>query len=146
MKTEDQIKAAIHWIEKLATAEKDGIKQGERILGSATKGYCCLGYGCVVSGLSFYVKASFSESLRKTVGLLTDEGMSFRPSKEGVFFNMFGRPVNLMRKHDFCLPYLNDEKGYSFKKISKRLQKYPNQYFLPEVAKGIKEHFAGASA
>ena len=36
---------AIQWIEKLMTAEQDGVKQGIGMLGDAELGYCCLGYG-----------------------------------------------------------------------------------------------------
>ncbi|GEM_PF-1728058 len=145
MKTEDQIKAAILWLEDLMTATDRGIGQTKEELGNKAIGFCCLGRACVVTKIKYRGLTATSSALVGKVGLLSEVGASHYEKIEppiteeddiGMLVSSWTR-----RSTPSCAQ-MNDKEGYSFKKISKRLQKYPNQYFLPEVAKGIKEHFA----
>jgi hypothetical protein len=124
MSNENQIKNAINWIEKLATAEKDGIKRGTRQLKSANGGFCCLGYGCFLGNIEYRPEASFSEDFTESVGLHDD----------------MGTPIS---NGSSCVT-MNDSLSLSFSEISAELKEYVSDYFIPEVAKGINEHFDNA--
>jgi hypothetical protein len=116
-----QSASAINWIEKLATAEKDGIKQGRDRLGNQSLGFCCIGYGCHVGEISYHPRDKSSGAFQRSVGLLNINGMPLiGPS---------------------CVS-MNDTKKWGFSDISAALQKDPSEYFIPSVAKSIKEHFA----
>jgi hypothetical protein len=118
-----QSASAINWLEKLATAEKDGIKQGKGKLGNADRGFCCLGYGCFVGNIPHRTTDGSNKKFQKSVGLMTATGLPDSGS------------------HGSCSS-MNDDMEYSFSKISQVLQEYPHHYFIPEVAQSIKEHFA----
>ena len=124
MNTETQIKNAVLWIEKLMTAEKDGIRQGARQLGDEELGFCCLGYGCFVTSTPYDPEHAFSEEFQKVVGLKDEMGMSMS--------SKLGRSCVAM----------NDNDGFTFPQIALQLNTFPDEYFEPSVAKGIKEHFA----
>jgi hypothetical protein len=119
-----QSENAILWIEKLLAAKKDGVKQLIGMLGNQGDGFCCLGYGCSVTGTDYSHRETGSKAFAAKTGLI----------------NRLGETTSGLDHYD--LYYLNDSEGWGFARIAKRLQKYPHQYFLPEVAKSIKEHFA----
>jgi hypothetical protein len=122
MKTQSE--NAILWIEKLLTAKADGVKQGRGNLGNFEDGFCCLGYGCEINKIDYADEDGSSHFFMKTVGLLDIQGSTAKYNR------------------DFRLVDLNDRQRWGFTRIARRLQKYPHQYFITEVAKSIKEHFA----
>jgi predicted GNAT superfamily acetyltransferase len=122
MNTETQIKNAVLWIEKLMTAEKDGVKQGRTILGDQEKGYCCIGYGCHVTQTFYDPSQALSSCFHGVVGLFDDCG-------------------NTLTNGYSCVA-MNDARRFTFLQIAEQLTAAPFQYFHPDVAQGIKEHFA----
>ena len=122
MNTETQINNAVLWIEKLMTADKDGIRQGARSLGDEELGFCCLGYGCFVTSTPYDPEHASSGEFQKAVGLKDEMGMS----------SGYGRSCVAM----------NDRDGFTFSQIALQLNTFPYEYFEPSVAQRIKEHFA----
>jgi hypothetical protein len=117
-----QSENAILWIEKLLTAEADGIKQGKRQLGDAERGFCCLGYGCFVTEIKYNPRLALSFEFRKGVGLIDSCGSS-----------------NVGRSS--CAS-MNDSRGFTFPQIAEQLRDNASSYFIPSVSRSIKEHFA----
>lgn len=116
MNTKDKIKTAVYWIEMLKAAN---VKQGKGVLGNAEKGFCCLGYGCHVSGIHYAHFGHGSDELEDETGL-TDWGTNA------------------------CID-MNDDWGYSFLQIGQTLQDWPHDHFIDDVAAGITKHFNGVS-
>ncbi len=144
--TKQQGEYAILWLEKLMTAEEEGIKQATGQLGSKRWGYCCLGYGCSVTRTKFRSIEGVSLSFALKVGLLGTEGAAYVPKKSAPKLEVICgdlKASNWIRKQNKACTSMNDTDGFSFKGISKRLQKYPHLYFIPEVAEQIKQHFGG---
>jgi hypothetical protein len=117
-----QSENAILWIEKLLTAKADGIKQGELVLGSQKRGYCCLGYGCFVTNTEYNPFQPLSDHFQKVVGLKDECG---KPS-DG----------------QYSCVVMNDGKKFTFPQIAEQLRDNASSYFIPSVSRSIKEHFA----
>jgi hypothetical protein len=122
MSNQDKAENAIKWINGLLKT-KD--KQGKEQLGDSSSGYCCLGYGCKVLGLNYNPLQGTSKSFGESVGLLKASGY-FGESKEFAVKN---------------LTEINDELGYSFKKIAKFIKANANELFEDDVAKQIINHY-----
>jgi hypothetical protein len=117
-----QSENAILWIEKLLTAEEDGIKQGKKILGSQEEGFCCLGYGCFVTNTEYKPHMPLSDYFQGVVGLKDECG---KPS-DG----------------QYSCVVMNDGKSFTFPQIAEQLRDNASSYFTPSVSRSIKEHFA----
>lgn len=112
---------AIVWIDALLNTK---LKQGKRKLGNKSIGFCCLGLACHVNNINFFADNIFlSKEQKEKIGLISKYGESI--SKDS--------PKSLI--------FLNDNNNFSFPQIAKILIKHPESYFVPEVAKLIRNHY-----
>lgn len=122
MKTEQKVKNAITWIDGLKNTR---VRQGRGELGDSKTGYCCLGYGCKRLGIPYNKWDEVSEEFQFEVGLKGDHGIF-----DGEYVGYY-----------CSLTELNDDVGWSFRKISTFLKKRAKDVFIPEVAEGIIKHY-----
>jgi hypothetical protein len=124
-----EIKAekAIKWIDTLKTTQ---VKQGTDMLGDSSRGYCCLGLGCKISGVSFYKTDTESEEFRNVIGMKESNG-SFDTS----FFSKEGGPSRI------TLIDLNDSANLSFRRISTQIKSRIGEIFNKDVAEIITNHY-----
>jgi len=131
-KVKQQIKNAIIWIDRLKTTK---LKQGSRQLGDSKHGYCCLGYGCKILKVPFNPNHGTEPAFADKVGL-DDDGGTFTGG--GLRLNN-RRPTFVSSVES--LMELNDDAGYSFRKISTFIKKNVDVLFIKEVAEGINKHY-----
>lgn len=120
MHIEEQAKNAIIWIDDLLTT-KD--RQGTGLLGDSEIGYCCLGKGATVLGITHLLDDDYSLDLMLSTGLRTIGG----------FFVDSCDPSSLTEA--------NDDYGWSFSKIGAFMRDNPHEMFVPEVADLIAKHY-----
>ena len=120
MKTEEQVKNAIKWIDELLMTTE---KQGTMFLGNSDRGFCYIGLGCYIFELNYEDSDRYSSEFKHKVGL----------------YHTNGEPLGAYGHQS--LVYTNDVLGWSFSKIGEHLKKFPEQYFTPKVALGIMKHY-----
>ncbi len=123
---EQKAKNAIKWIENLPNYKQ--AKRGNRgSLGDEYEGYCCLGAGCEILGISFNPKDINSDCFKEAVGLKQKDG-DFNKDGENEFYG------------EHYLVRVNDNTNAGFERISKLLKKHPYWMFENEVAEIITKH------
>ena len=123
--TQEKIANAVKWIEVLPTAKQATEIKYKSRLGDAENGYCCLGLGCDVIGLSYRPSDGFSSEFKTAVGLLHEEGQLYG----GTFYNRT------------TLAAVNDGTKAGFKRIAKFIKTNPYKLFHTDVAEGITNHY-----
>jgi len=68
MSTEEQIKDAITWLDRLLVTR---FKQSRKVLGNKENGFCCLGLGCHILGIDYNPSTGTSSDLIRAVGIQT---------------------------------------------------------------------------
>jgi len=125
-KPETQAKNAIKWINELTNYKQaEYEKRGK--LGDEESGFCCLGAGCVITGVAYDPKDFKSTEFTDKVGLISNLGA-------------FTYPETLIHG-ERALANLNDLTSIGFEGIAKVMRENPEEIFFPEVAKLIKEAF-----
>lgn len=148
---EEMANNAIIWINRLATTS---VKQGKSELGNSQTGYCCLGYGCMISKISYQYDDGFNSDFAHKVGLLEEEGTFYEEIQKGFSLEYWQERVvrglcydrtteaDSIKINTFNnLAEFNDSGKYSFRKISTIMKKYPRNIFIPPVAEIIEQHF-----
>lgn len=124
MTPQEQAANAIKAIDALPSYKQ--APMGERnIMGSQSKGYCCLGAMATSLQIPFGTTEAHSVTLAHVIGLIDLEG--FLGGKA------FFRQVSLTA--------INDDTNAGFKRIQRFMQTKPHWMFKPEVAEIIKEHY-----
>ena len=119
MKSEDKLKNAIIWIDKLFSTD---LLQASGQLGDKESGFCCLGLGCHILNIPYDIDKESNVEFMESVGLLN--------------------PVGESKNNDLeSLVALNDDFFYSFKQIADHLTANPEEYFESEVAEKISNNF-----
>jgi len=116
---------AITWIDRLLVTR---FKQGRQHLGDKKGGFCCLGLGCYINGLSYNAAGALNTDFTALVGLSHMSGIHNKDTDDTFR----------------ALVCLND-RGNSFNFIAKAMKAEPEAYFTPEVAKLISEHYGDKS-
>jgi hypothetical protein len=117
---------AVKWIDELSTTDE---KQGHGSLGDAETGYCCLGLGCKITGVSFESYGADSSEFSEKIGMRSDSG-GFSP------------PIIVDNgDYAYSLIDLNDDCEEPFSDISKNILTRLDSLFYDNVAKLIKKHY-----
>ena len=129
MTPQQQAQNAIEWIDELPNGKQ--APMGKRAkLGNALDGFCCIGYGCHIFGVSrdgtAYVDQAAYETFSDLVGLYGCLG-----EFEGT------------TKDCRTLARLNDRTEIGFQGISDLMRTKPHWMFKPEVAELIAAHYKG---
>jgi hypothetical protein len=117
---------AVLWINRLSTTR---VKQGTGQLGDRSNGYCCLGYGCKILGIEFDSHDADSRDFMEQVGMMSVAGNFDEP--------MVGLDEN--NNDATSLIDLNDDQGFSFRRISTVIKKKVDEIFEKDVALEIHE-------
>ena len=117
----EQASKAVLWINRLSTTR---VKQGTGQLGDRSNGYCCLGYGCKILGIKFDSDDADSRDFMEKVGMRSMAGS-------------FGNPMTEIDENNndaTSLIDLNDDHGFSFKRISTVIKSKIDEIFEKDVA------------
>tara|TARA_R110000803_G_scaffold154286_2_gene219078 strand:- start:60 stop:476 length:417 start_codon:yes stop_codon:yes gene_type:complete len=112
---------AVLWINRLATTR---VKQGTGQLGDRSNGYCCLGYGCKILGIYFDSHDPDSRGFMEQVGMMSLGGNFDNPMVE----------LDENNNDATSLIDLNDDHGFSFRRISTVIKKKVDEIFEQDVA------------
>ena len=112
---------AVLWINRLATTR---VKQGTGQLGDRSNGYCCLGYGCKILGIKFYSQDADNRGFMEQVGMMSLGGNFDNPMVE----------LDENNNDATSLIDLNDDHGFSFRRISTVIKKKVDEIFEQDVA------------
>jgi cytochrome b involved in lipid metabolism len=129
---------AIKWIESLKTTRE---KQSKFRLGDSKSGFCCLGLGCKILGVSYEPFHTTSNTLKEVIGLHDTSGRAknlYLETKPERYV-----PVKIKGKvfEVTSLVRANDIFDLSFRRIATMLIKNPYHFFKEEVAELVEEHF-----
>lgn len=134
--TKRRINSAIAWIDALKANE---YKQGIGKLGDAESGYCCLGVGCLVAGVSCLPQNKVaSEAMRDKTGLRNETGVLKRLAP--AFDVSVGQGCAPLR----ALTMLNDIARLPFSEIAEHMIARADDLFEEDVAEGITAHYTQA--
>jgi hypothetical protein len=116
----EQASKAVLWINRLSTTR---VKQGTGQLGDSSRGYCCLGYGCKILGIKFNSDDPDSSGFKEQVGMRSMSGG-------------FDKDITIDEHHNEAtsLIDLNDDHGFSFRRISTVIKKKIDELFEEDVA------------
>ena len=111
---------AVLWINRLATTR---VRQGTGQLGDSSGGYCCLGYGCKILGIEFYSEDSDNRDFMEQVGMRSLAGN-------------FDKDITTDEHSSDAtsLIDLNDDHGFSFRRISTVIKSKIDEIFEKDVA------------
>lgn len=126
-----QAENAIKWIESLPTYKQaTGIDR--TVLGSKSKGYCCIGAGCKILDIEFEEDDGISKLFRSAVGLYGESG-DFIAKEDKVRPRYYGKP---------SLAEINDYTDAGFKRIANLMKRHPDWMFENGVAEIIAKYYS----
>lgn len=117
----EQASKAVLWINRLATTR---VKQGTGQLGDRSNGYCCLGYGCKILGIEFNSDDPDSRGFMEQIGMRSVGGNFDEPIVD----------IGIHNDDATSLIDLNDDQGFSFRRISTVIKKKIDELFEEDVS------------